>query len=316
MARVSHSEVESYLLCRRKHHYGYERSLAPKVEGTALAFGSAGHSVLEAFYKTIVEAGTTYRAQKKAVPAALAAATTKYHELVAAGFQEPDPVDGKDTLWRILFNRYFPNEELTAKGWVIIASERDLILKYDDDREFPFIADIVAKDPDGKTVVVDFKFLGRFYTEANIETMTQLPKYIGALRALGDRIDYGAYLMFNKTRIIGKRSAAQPDGAGPTIEQSQRMSVVRPNSTKVTSVFIEHTIVAEEILERKQMDESTQDATAYRVGYKELCGYCDFRELCLTEQEGGNTKLLLQSAYRVRERKEFAAEATNADDFE
>src|SRR6478735_3607808 len=92
MPKVSHSEVASYLTCRRQHHYGYVMELKPKRTADALALGSAGHKVLEAFYKKIIEVGgtTNRRQQRRAFDEALSAAYEAYADVIRDGFQQPD----------------------------------------------------------------------------------------------------------------------------------------------------------------------------------------------------------------------------------
>jgi hypothetical protein len=74
---VSYSETSSYLLCKRKWEYGYGRSLKRVTESKSLMLGSAGHRVLEAFYRSILAEGYDRKKQgtKAAWDRAHAAAT-------------------------------------------------------------------------------------------------------------------------------------------------------------------------------------------------------------------------------------------------
>ena len=337
MGSTSHSEVESYLTCKRKHYYGYGLSLQRQTEGAALALGSAGHEVLDAYYSTILAEGDTKAEQHAAIASAEAAALDKYAELVEGGYEDLD--DRKAPLKFILFDWYFPNEPLVKEGFLIQAVETEFVLEYDTEAQlrFPIRADLIVVSPEGKTVIVDHKFVGQFYSDTDTELMGQVPKYIGGLRALGYRVDEGAYNMIKTTRIVGakltkaelvetidiampgqisgKETVAQLTdvathlgvsvSAGPTLEQMLKWLPIKPNVPRVQQTFIEQIEVAAEIEARKALSPEDLDRVSFRVANKMVCNGCSFRDLCSTELSGGNTKLMMKSEYRLRERKVF-----------
>lgn len=292
MPSVSHSEVDSYLLCRRKHYYGYTKSLQRVRESSALAMGSAGHKILEEFYAAILDGKTFDEALKVA------------H--VAADELRPQveiPAN-RANIFDTLFDIYFPNEPLVKEGWTILAVEKQFNLEYDEAQklQYPFVVDIIAKSPEGKVVVIDHKFVYDFYTyEASI-MQPQIPKYIGALRALNYKVDYGAYNM------IRTRKLKEPDAASMV-----QWLDVKPEAQRVKQVFTEQIAVAGEIQQIKELPEDVQDARAYRVANKMVCQSCSFLDICRTELSGGNSKLMIQTEYKIRERKtiEVSEEAEN-----
>lgn len=282
MPSVSHSEVDSYLLCRRKHYYGYTKSLQRVRESSALAMGSAGHKVLEEFYSAILDGKTFDDALKVAHVAA--------DELRS---QVEIPAN-RANIFDTLFDIYFPNEPLVKEGWTILAVEKQFNLEYDEAQklQYPFVVDIIAKSPEGKVVVIDHKFVYDFYTyEASI-MQPQIPKYIGALRALNHKVDYGAYNM------IRTRKLKEPDAASMI-----QWLDVKPEAQRVKQVFTEQIAVAGEIQQIKELPEDVQDARAYRVANKMVCQSCSFLDICRTELSGGNSKLMIQTEYKIRERK-------------
>lgn len=282
MPSVSHSEVDSYLLCRRKHYYGYTKSLQRVRESSALAMGSAGHKVLEEFYTAILN-GKSFEAALKVA-----------HVIADELRQEVDVPANRANIFDTLFDFYFPNEPLVKEGWTILAVEKQFNLEYDEAKQlqYPFVVDIIAQSPEGKTVVIDHKFVYDFYTyEASI-MQPQIPKYIGALRALNYKIDYGAYNM------IRTRKLKEPDAASMI-----QWLDVKPEAQRVKQVFTEQIAVASEIQDIKALDEAQQDARAYRVANKMVCQSCSFLDICRTELSGGNSKLMIQTEYKIRERK-------------
>lgn len=290
MPSISHSEVSAYLSCRRKHFYNYTLSLQAVNTGPALAYGSAGHSVLEAYYATILAAGKSVRAQKGARKLALATARAAFTGL---RFKQPD---NKQSLDALLFDFYFANEPFVSKGWRIIGVEKRFSLEYDNDThlQFPFVVDVIAVDPDGKTVVIDHKFIGEFYSVADTELMGQIPKYIGALRGLNHKVDYGVYNLL-RTREIKT----------PIVEQLLRQIAVRPTNTRIVQTFREQIDIAEDIQAIKLDSPEEQDLKAYRADNKMTCKFCDFRDLCEAQLSGAPTKLLLANEYTTRTRQEF-----------
>lgn len=306
MPSVSHSEVDSYLLCRRKHYYGYGLSLQRVRQSSSLATGVAGHKILETFYRTILEAGITADEQKAAFDEALEAATQTYVELTWEGYEDGDR---RAKLIDILFDEdygYFHNEFFVNNGWRILAVEAEYNLVYDDDTKasYPFVVDMVVQDPDGAYVVVDHKFVYDFYTPEATDLQPQIPKYIGALRALGYEVAYGGYNML-RTRKTKER----------TPESNNYFMILKPNTTRITTTFMEQLGVAAEIQALKELPLDVQEKRAYRTANKMICQSCSFRDLCSTELMGGNVELMKKTEYKIRERKEFSllTEMSNDD---
>lgn len=247
--------------------------------------GTAGHKVLEVFYNLILEGATFDSALK---------ATKIVADQLVQDVQIPA---GRANIFDTLFDYYFPNEPFVKEGYKILAVEKEFSLQYDEenDLQYPFVVDLIVESPDGKTIVVDHKFVYDFYNyEASI-MQPQIPKYIGALRALNYKIDHGMYNM------IRTRKLKEPDAAS----MCQRLDV-KPESERVRQVFTEQIAVASEIQKIKQQAEADQSAHAYRVANKMVCQSCSFLDICRTELSGGNTKLMIETEYKIRERKQIA----------
>jgi len=298
MPSVSHSEVDNYLLCRRKHYYGYGLSLERVNKSASLATGTAGHAVLETFYGTIINNGETPQEQLQAFDTALDAAKARYEEIIAEGYKD---ADRRATLHDILFHEdwgYFENEFLVRNGWRIMAVEQEFSLVYDEETEsaYPFVVDLIVQDPSGAFVVVDHKFVYDFYTPEQTDLQPQIPKYIGALRALKYEISYGAYNML-RTRKLKE----------PTSDSMSYYMILKPNTDRVLNTFMEQLGVAAEIQALKELSIEDQDKRAYRTANKMVCQSCSFRDICSTELVGGNVELMKKTEYKIRERKQFVA---------
>jgi radical SAM protein with 4Fe4S-binding SPASM domain len=100
--------------------------------------------------------------------------------------------------------------------------------------------------------------------------------------------------------MIRTRKLKEPDAAS----MCQQLDV-KPESARVTQVFKEQISVASEIQKIKQLEPEQQEATAYRVANKMVCQSCSFLDICRTELSGGNSKLMIETEYKIRERQSF-----------
>jgi CRISPR/Cas system-associated exonuclease Cas4 (RecB family) len=301
MPTVSYSEASSYLLCKRKHFYGYTKSLERITTSSSLALGSAGHRVLDAFYTEILAASVDDRALQLAhFDIAVSKATEMYQQLVDEGFTDGPK---QRPLAEIIFKWYLPNEPLVQQGWLILAAEKEFVIEYADGKHFPFIIDLIANDPMGKTVVVDHKFVYDFYGHDSASLQPQIPLYMAGLRGLGYKVAYGAYNMLRNRKM-----------KDPTLEQSIELLPLKPNGARVQRTFVEQMDVADEIMAIKELPRETQDLRAHRVANKMVCQSCSFKDLCITDLSGGNVELMEKLDYKIRTRKTFAIAQAETDE--
>lgn len=296
MPSVSHSEVDSYLLCRRKHYYGYGLSLERVTQSNSLATGTAGHTILETFYQYLLDLDDSAEGQLKNFEAGIAVARDAYEEIVREGYENAaNRARLEDTLFHPEYG-YFANEFMVRNGWQILAVEKEFNLLYDEKNEstYPFVVDMIVKDPDGKIVVIDHKFVYDFYTPEQTDLQPQIPKYIGALRAMEYDVAYGAYNMLRTRKV-----------KTPTADGNNYFMILKPNAERILNTFMEQIAVAAEIQALKELSLEDQNKVAYRTANKMVCQSCSFRDICSTELVGGNVELMKKTEYKLRERREF-----------
>lgn len=296
MPSVSHSEVDSYLLCRRKHYYGYGLSLERISQSQSLQLGTAGHKILEEFYRTLLASGDTTEKQQEAFESGLAKARDAYVAVVDEGYED---AQNKARLEDMLFHPdygYFANEYMVRNGWRVLAVEQEFNLVYDEETQasYPLVVDMIVQDPEGRYVVIDHKFVYDFYTPEQTDLQPQIPKYIGALRAMNYEIAYGVYNMIRTRKL-----------KTPEADNSNYFMILKPNTDRVLNTFMEQLGVAAEIQQLKQLPIEEQSKRAYRTANKMVCQSCSFRDICSTELMGGNTELMLRTEYKIRERREI-----------
>lgn len=196
---ISHSRVDSFLTCRRKDYYSYVLRLTKKDGSAALGFGTASHRVLDVLYTYVLQSKTT-AGQRRLLPKAIQAARDEIARIEAEGFEGRDDRIGLRALFE---DWYFPNEPFVRKGFLVLGSEVAHNLKLTDDVSYTFIVDLVVKTPAGDIVVVDHKNQYDFLTEAEAKLLPQIPKYVGALRALGTDVAYGMYNQLRTRKLSG-----------------------------------------------------------------------------------------------------------------
>lgn len=299
---VSHSRVEAYLSCRRKEFYGYGRKLQKIEPATSLALGSAIHKVLEALYSVVLEAGMSKAKQKAAYPLAVENALAMVDHIYEQGFQDSD----RRAPLRLIIEKYLQREpfidnswrEDDDRQWLIMAVEKEFNLEWDPENhsQYPFVIDLIVKDPDGYTIVVDHKGVYDLYRFEDTHLMPQIPKYIGALRALGYKV--GNYGVYNMLRTRPDTKAGRPLG-----EWAYSMPI-EVTGVRVQRSFEEQIEASWEVHELDKLDPEERDRRAIRVNNKHVCMFCDFRDLCVEELRGGNVELLLKTEYEPKKKRD------------
>lgn len=286
---VSHSEVDSFLTCPRKHYYNYGLEITRRRVSDALAIGKFGHEALDVFF--------TYRLEVK----------DDFEEAKAACFKFVGeqmmlrPLDSEIINTALKAIQFF-FEAGGLMEYEILAVEKEFVLQISEDLEMPFIPDIICRDRStGLMGVFDNKFTGRFYTDMDMELMPQLPKYLGGLRALGYEI---YWVGFNILRTGGAKA--------DTYKERHRLEIMDVSDARIRNTFTEQYKASLKIIEIKQkaaanpesgMYEWSQDAL--RVQNTMICSRCSFHRLCVAELNEDSPDLVLDSEYMKKTRREF-----------
>lgn len=281
MATISHSEVESMLLCERKHFYGYALEIEPKTQSEALIRGIVGHSCLEVFYKCIASGGTYQEA---------------HNETMQYLFSQIATTPGKiiEELKRILTIHFRAKPFMNYK---VLAVEKEFVLDLGDDTHYPLVIDLILQDPRRRIAVVDHKFIYDFYQPKVLDVLPQIPKYIGALRILGKQADYGIHHMLRYRKM--KENVE---------ENTIRATVMEPTEARIKRTMQEQFRMTERVIERRAMPLEEQTNVAVRTGNKMVCETCSFQPICAAELNGENAELVLKAGYKARERRTFTVE--------
>jgi hypothetical protein len=278
---ISHSEVETYLLCEQRHFYAFGDNtfgplvgLEPNKVSDALYRGIVGHDALGAFYQYIKD-GCDYEDAKKMSAQALMIWSTK-----------PNPhYDILADLNSRLLPRYFEYARRKFdEGWRPEYVEHEFQLKFKvDDVEYiyPFKPDVIMRDPAGNLWVWDHKFVYNFYTQDEINLLPQIPKYIGALRALGLHIKGGYYNQIRHREV-------------KDLDKHNRLDPFVPTDARVVNAFKQQIRVMERIAGLKSGLISDWEDSNNRTLNGMVCKTCSFKYLCATQLNGSDGKLMRQ----------------------
>lgn len=270
---MSHSEIDTFLMCSRRHYYAHGEKLAPKRPSEALTTGINGHEVLEVFFKTL-QATHDY-------DGSVGLARRLIEDQLRAGASMTSVAKISERLelfWEIYRER--------IESWEILHVEETFYVPVDDHMQFPFKPDLVIRE-NGMIVVVDYKFIGDFYKADDMALMPQFPKYIGGLRALGIQARHGLYIMF---RTRANLKSTNPDDL-------IRLEVVKPTNARVQRTFYEQIQVTKGIVELKGLTLEEWERNVHRTSNKMVCSYCSFKDLCITELNGQSGQLMRETDF-------------------
>ena len=281
---ISHSEVETYLLCEQRHFYAFgdntfgdQTGLEPKRMSDALYRGIVGHDALSMFYKSLKEGVSYEEASSNAINQVMMWST------------RPEP---KYDILTDLNIRILPRYFLFAKakfdeGWRPEFVEHEFRLKFMVDEVeyvYPFKPDVIMRDPAGNLWVWDHKFVYNFYSQEEINLLPQIPKYIGALRALGYHIKGGYYnqLRYREVKDLDKHNRLDP---------------FIPTDDRVINAFRQQIKVMEEIAHLKEGLISDWEESVTRVLNGMVCKTCSFKHLCAAMLSGSDGVLMRKAEF-------------------
>lgn len=284
---VSHSEADALLRCERNHFYGYGMQIQRKETSESLSRGILGHLAMETYFNFQRDA------QKKGLWGNVFGPADAYDAAVAVVQQTDSPFAFEIIGYLVWFMQC---QQFT--DWEIIAVEQEFVVSLET-YDYPFVVDLVARDPFGDVWVIDHKFVYDFINDRDAEMSPQLAKYVGALRLLGFPVNKAGY---NQLRT---RKMTKPTPASQYMFKEEKLTEIRIQQT-----MNEQEIAAHRALERKNRAQNeglfNWSKTALRVANKMVCNSCSFRSLCLAELNGTSPELVLDSEYKMKERREVS----------
>jgi CRISPR/Cas system-associated exonuclease Cas4 (RecB family) len=258
---ISHSEVEAFSQCEKKHEYAHIQKIQPKKSSLALDRGNAGHLMFEVFFKSLKEGMPTEEAKRLAL---MNPELMRLYPMVAVGEAMGWVTYWIDNVWPTL-------------GWKVVAVEQKYEIQVGEGLKYPFKFDLLVEFK-GELVLVDHKFTYDAYSEDVCRLLPQMPRYAGAMRKLGIDVRYGIY-NFIRTRSL-------KDPAARFHQQP-----VKFGDTRIKNSIME---LVQEMKAIKQLEDTpvASRRLSIRTANKMNCDHCGFKELCARELEGQDTTIL------------------------
>jgi CRISPR/Cas system-associated exonuclease Cas4 (RecB family) len=264
---ISHSDIDAYLVCRRKEYYGGRKRLTRKQHSDSLNRGILTHEIMAAYFETYRDTNDHAAATKAGMDALIESYSKGYDITTMAEVKR-------------LFVAFTAKE--LFKGWLILDIERKVYLEIDPTLTYPFTLDLRAVDPSGRYALIDTKTTYNFYSPEQVDLLPQIPKYMGALRALGERADYGMYLQL--------RTREKKD---ETVDDIVRLTKFDPTVERLQRSFRDHVMAAKDVQTFRAMDDNDADVYAYRTANSMVCKSCSFASICISELKGNTDEIPL-----------------------
>jgi hypothetical protein len=272
--KSSHSEVEAFLMCERRHYYSYGMKIQGKGSNDSLIRGTVGHAVLAQYYQGL-KLGMSHKDAKSAA-----------YPLIRQLIAENEPFDEYQMnldLMLILesYWRLFEHD-----NWEILHVEVAYNVKLTVDFEMPVIIDLIARIPGHGVVALDHKFPYDFFNIDKIDLSPQLPKYYAALQALGIHVDE---IWLNELRT----RSTKDNKLDPSLRFRRTPIPLKPK--KVVTIMREQIMAAKRIGQLKRMELPVWESKVLRN--PQACNMCSFTSLCSAELDGEDADLVLHNFY-------------------
>ena len=284
---ISHSEVDQFLACERRHYYGFGipnseggQGLEPKFLSDGLYRGTVGHGALEEYYKHLAPISINGVPDDEDFDEAVDLAMNSVMAVIAALPDDEYRQSRSDMLLNLMvvLNKYFEYYREEDKNYQFLAVETEFRTVVSDEIDFPFKPDLIRRHRHtGRVEVVDHKFLANLYTSQEIAIQPQLAKYTGSLRNLGYEVDDAVYDL-----ICHRVLKTKPYDASTSCK---RLSLGLTQSRIARSMKEQDAVVAT-IAKYKDGTVEDWEANVKRSANSYNCKHCSFLGICISELNG------------------------------
>lgn len=275
--KISNSEVSTWLVCQRQYYYQFDMALEPIRFSDALSRGLLGHDVLAHYYKAL-QAGTDWEDAAKEAREYLMGFMGGSSYALETVLEIDGILQG---YWA--YTQGDPN-------WRILHVEEQFNVFFTQEFEFSMRLDLLVQDTTtGEVILVDHKFVYDFWTQDDLALNPQLPKYIGALRVNGFKVDRA---ILNQLRYRKLKE--------PTPERLFVRESYSPSNNKVVNVVRDQITKSQEIMRWRELPIEERGARATRILNKVVCRGCPVKLLCQQELDGAPLDYLVQNEFKSR----------------
>ena len=283
LMKTSHSEVESFLLCERRHYYGYGLELQKASVADALVRGNLGHAGLAAYYQGKMD-GLTEDSCREAAIAKVVSEVAEY-----------DAYDSLKIAAEVInvLNLYFDN--YSGDDYEILGVEKEFNIPVGDNFFIKMYVDLILRIPGEGVVFWDHKFVWDFFDPRLTEILPQLPKYMAAARMEGLSIS-GVWYNEIRTRET-KDNKADPS-------ERFRRTPFKLSTNRVVTTMREQIMAAGRIKELRAKTIEDWEQSVLRVASSTVCKTCSFLELCALDLKGEDKSLAIEYGYKPKGKRD------------
>lgn len=279
LRRISNSEVNCFQTCKMRYFYEYVLNLEPRVLPGPLAIGIAGHKAQEGYW--------TAFANGEGIDSCVKAAESMLASLMRDGSVSGPDAMNLSRLMNLYASKWFADDKQTFD---VAAIEKMYELPLTSHFTIPMRLDLLLKNKQtGYHVLRDFKFVFNFWDHDAHQFNPQFPKYMMVLGANNVQVSHAE---LDEIRHRSMRN--------PTIDDILRRTPYHPTRERSVRIMQDHIRVSHEIVAYRQQDEEAMRATTARNLNKSICKWCSFKELCMSDLDGGYTESLMRADYKQK----------------
>jgi len=288
MIKISNSEINTFLDCKRKWYLGYHLGLKKKEDGTeqvtALTFGTRIHKVLEGWYIPDVEVRVNPREAIRKIYA-----EDEANVFAAGGDMDKYREDAKNSFFLIDYYMDKVEKEGFDLGLNYIAAEQSYEAQIDDEIIFRGQIDaIVERESDGARYVLDHKTYKSPGPEIQIAHLnTQFLGYMYLYRENNDDYLSGAVMnIFKKVKTTRAKDIIQRE-------------VVRHTQLETDNYVKRLRVIGNDILKlKKRLDDGDDPYTTAYPHVSNSCPWkCPFITACGLCDDGSDIEGYLNAFY-------------------
>lgn len=267
---VSHSEVATFSLCQRRHFYAFGEKIVRKKKSAALNRGIEGHTIVAKIFSELQRTADINVAEKTLYDEMTR--IMKEDALLYADFMSFLPA------WFEKFKRLF-------NSWKIEFVEHQDFLEFPE-FIYAFTVDLGVWE-NGLLGIVDWKFVYNFYDGDMQELLPQIPRYVGALRALGHNVMKGSYGFIRYRHL-----------KDVTIERFTIIPISL-STKRIQNSFKDLIVTAREILKLRALPLQEWKDSVARTSNELVCNNCSYKPLCAVELNGLDGLMMRKYDYEV-----------------
>ena len=271
---ISNSDMVAFHKCEWRWFYERYKNLSPRGGlPIPMEVGLFGHTLMEEAFKTVMDGGS-------------------YEDVVQATGKLMIDVIGEPEKMNIYRHVLAFVSWAEEQGWKPVSIEQKGSYQVSEEMGFGFTPDIVFEFTQGplrgSQFIVDYKFTGQYWTDREINSSVQVPKYI----AYKNKRD-GTKIMRRAVVMLNTRATAKDTGP--------RLFLVK--WVPITKKRLEHIVNENEHMMERIYDYATQDEDTLRqllvhTTDSKQCKMCIFADdLCPMDIDGRDTTRVLKANY-------------------